>query len=158
MADPFGIKLNEAKLAHALIRMPDRLAAEMKSGWEAAKNNFDSRFIQERLNGRPGLIRRTGRLSNSFVGQVTGRTLGQLRVIYGTNVEYAPIHEFGGTIKPKKGKYLRFPTEAGGFAFVKQVTIPRRLEMFKTWDDSVEQFGGLIDHSNAAIERTLNSL
>jgi phage virion morphogenesis protein len=35
------------------------------------------------------------------------------------------IHQFGGTIKPKKGKFLKFKTGTG-FAAVKKVTMPAR--------------------------------
>ena len=30
------------------------------------------------------------------------------QAIIGTNVKFAPIHQFGGTIKPRKGKALKF--------------------------------------------------
>lgn len=46
-------------------------------------------------------------------------------VIVGTNKEYARIHQFGGTITPKKGKYLKFKTP-DGYVSVKKVTIPPR--------------------------------
>lgn len=35
------------------------------------------------------------------------------------------IHQFGGTIKPKKGKALKFKTD-GGFVMVKKVEMPAR--------------------------------
>ncbi len=44
---------------------------------------------------------------------------------WGTNVIYAAIQQFGGTIKAKSGKFLRFATGTG-FAQVKQVTLPAR--------------------------------
>jgi phage gpG-like protein len=55
----------------------------------------------------------------------------------GTNVPYAAVHQFGRTIRPKKGKYLTFRGPGapagkgkragrGGFARVTQVRIPRR--------------------------------
>ena len=40
----------------------------------------------------------------------------------GTNLVYAPIHEFGGTIRAKKAKYLRFKVN-GQWVSKKQVTI-----------------------------------
>lgn len=43
---------------------------------------------------------------------------------WGTNVKYAAIHQFGGTIKAK-GKNLRFQI-GGRFVSVKAVTIPKR--------------------------------
>jgi len=47
------------------------------------------------------------------------------RVSVGTNVIYARIHQQGGTIKPKRGRFLRF-TVGGQTFFVKSVTIPAR--------------------------------
>lgn len=44
----------------------------------------------------------------------------------GTNVIYAAIHEFGGTIRAKAGKWLRFKTKDGQWHTVKEVTIPAR--------------------------------
>jgi len=46
----------------------------------------------------------TGRLRNSFSHRV-----GPFSVEIGTNVQYAAIHHFGGTIRPRGGKALRTP-------------------------------------------------
>jgi phage gpG-like protein len=43
-----------------------------------------------------------------------------------TSVAYGAIHQFGGTIKPKNGKYLMFKGKDSRFAKVTQVTIPAR--------------------------------
>lgn len=44
---------------------------------------------------------------------------------WGTNVAYAAIHQFGGTIKAK-GRALRFQIPGGGFVTTKRVTMPAR--------------------------------
>ncbi len=74
----------------------------------------------------------------AFLGVVTGRlrssiatsrpdTIGNTYFVrIGTNVEYARIHEFGGTITPKKGKYLKFKTLDGFWHSVTSVNIPAR--------------------------------
>ena len=134
MTDPFSIKVNDRELAQALNRAPVRLAAELKNGWRAAKDNFQALHTRNQMNGRPGLNRVTGRLSNSFGGDVTGNSLSNLKLIYGTNLIYAPTHEFG-----------RGP-------------IPPRLRLMRTWDEHTERFGGLIDQTNAAIDRTLKTI
>jgi len=47
-------------------------------------------------------------------------------ITYGSNVAYAAIHQFGGTIIPKSpGGWLTFKT-SGGWANVKSVDIPAR--------------------------------
>lgn len=43
----------------------------------------------------------------------------------GTNLEYARIQEFGGTIVPK-GQFLRWVNDAGEEVFARSVTIPAR--------------------------------
>lgn len=47
------------------------------------------------------------------------------RAEIGTNVKYAAIHQFGGVIKAKSSKYLKFRI-GGQWAQKKQVTIPAR--------------------------------
>lgn len=64
----------------------------------------------------------------------TGRLRGSIAVLrlasmiyaVATNVVYAAIHEFGGTIRAKAGGWLRFKTRDGQWHTVKEVTIPAR--------------------------------
>jgi phage gpG-like protein len=66
----------------------------------------------------------SGRLRNSVSTRVQ-RSGGRIRGTVGTNLKYAAIHEFGGTIRPKTKKYLKF--KAGGRWYsANQVTIPER--------------------------------
>jgi HK97 gp10 family phage protein len=51
----------------------------------------------------------TRNLSRSLHKEVTERSKDRAAVEIGTNVEYAAIHEFGGTIKAKSAKYLSIP-------------------------------------------------
>jgi phage virion morphogenesis protein len=69
----------------------------------------------------PGILRATSALSSStnFKAAPT-----EVRVGVG-QFPYARIHQFGGTIKPKSAKYLRFKL-AGGFVRARSVTIPAR--------------------------------
>lgn len=43
-----------------------------------------------------------------------------------SNLKYAKLMHFGGVIKPKHKKFLKFKTPMGGWMFAKQVTIPAR--------------------------------
>lgn len=61
----------------------------------------------------------------------------------GTNVIYARIHELGGTIKAKKGKYLKFYIK-GKFIQVKQVTIPARPYLTPAIEDNVSEIEKII--------------
>jgi phage gpG-like protein len=47
-------------------------------------------------------------------------------VTIGTNLPYAAIQNFGGTIVPKNGKLLAFPGLGGATIFAKKVVIPAR--------------------------------
>lgn len=69
--------------------------------------------------GQP--LRDTGRLNRSIVANPdkTGVTIG-------TNVKYAPTHQFGATITPKTARRLVFPGPNGQLIFAKKVTIPAR--------------------------------
>lgn len=50
------------------------------------------------------ILRDTGLLMRSIVYRVAGRA-----VQIGSNLVYAAIHQFGGTIKPKNGQFLAIP-------------------------------------------------
>ena len=64
----------------------------------AAKNNIKDQ----------GLIR-TRNLSRSIHSEVGASSATSASVYVGTNVEYAAIHEFGGTVTAKQSKYLAIP-------------------------------------------------
>jgi phage gpG-like protein len=68
--------------------------------------------------GQP--LRNSGRLMNSVTYQVEGTS-----VVIGTNVKYAPTHQFGATIVPKQKPSLKFMVN-GHWVSVKKVTIPAR--------------------------------
>lgn len=62
---------------------------------------------KENIKGE-GLIR-TRNLSRSIHSEVDASSATSASVNIGTNVEYAAIHEFGGTVTAKNGKYLAIP-------------------------------------------------
>lgn len=68
--------------------------------------------------GQP--LRDTGRLRNSITSRYT-----PTEAVSGTNLIYAPVHQFGATIVAKNAPYLVFPTPTG-WARKKSVTIPAR--------------------------------
>ncbi|MDR4483826.1 MAG: HK97 gp10 family phage protein [Nitrospirales bacterium] len=68
-------------------------------------------LVKRKMSG-PVLKRRTGNLVRSVtVGKVEG-TGGNLRLRVGSNLVYAPIHEFGKRVKPTRSKYLTIPLDA----------------------------------------------
>ena len=75
---------------------------------------------------------KTARLKGSIFQQSSASG-----VSVGTNVIYAAIHQFGGTILPKAGAYLSFRV-GGRFVRVRQVTMPARPFLGLDADDEVE--------------------
>jgi phage gpG-like protein len=64
---------------------------------------------------------KTGNLRRSITIQ---RGAENLERIIGTNLIYAPIHEYGGTVKAKSRRFLVFKVN-GQWVSVKKVTIPK---------------------------------
>lgn len=75
-------------------------------------------------------LQSTGRLRDSIQLIVQGK-----KVSVKTNVKYAPVHQFGATIKAKSGKYLNFKTPTGGWVKIRSVTIPARPFLGMSKDD-----------------------
>jgi len=69
------------------------------------------RRISKRLSG-PALKERTGRLKGSLTHEETNDSL-EVSAGGADEVDYAAIHHFGGTIKPKKKKFLTIPFPGG---------------------------------------------
>ena len=81
------------------------------------------RIIQNEFRGAAettptSTARRTGALWRSYRAQLTedantvGVDVGVLRGAEGNALEYAALHEYGGTITPKNGQYLAIPLGA----------------------------------------------
>lgn len=60
------------------------------------------KYARPRGGNQP--LRDTGRLMNSFVGRVAGDA-----VVVGTAHPAAALHQSGGVVRPKKGKFLAVP-------------------------------------------------
>lgn len=82
--------------------------------------------VRRNLRGRV-LQRRSGNLERTLKTRLTGsgRRVAAVLSIGSPSVPYARIHEEGGTILPKRGKYLVFKGSRG-WAKVTKVTIPAR--------------------------------
>ncbi|MDO5604798.1 MAG: phage virion morphogenesis protein [Paracoccus sp. (in: a-proteobacteria)] len=60
---------------------------------------------------------------------------GRNSVDIGTNLHYAAIHQFGGTIQPKAGGALTFMLATGQMILVGAVTMPARPYLGISTDD-----------------------
>lgn len=85
----------------------------------------------------------TGTLRRSLHTETVEKRGKKVRVLVGTNLEYAAMQEFGGTVTPKQAKMLAF--EVGGkLVFAKRVTIPAHPYLRPAFDEqkgeAVKQF------------------
>jgi len=77
--------------------------------------------------GRPGALKvKTGNLKRSIKSSRAKKKAGEIFATIGSNVEYAPVHEFGAVIRAKDKPYLVFKGSDGKLRFVKKVIIPKR--------------------------------
>jgi hypothetical protein len=111
---------NAEDIARAFERYPKRLVREMGEAMtdigDAKKRRMQSRFTgysPTRAGAGSRLMRRSGALAQSFTTANLGAAsrLNGLGVAMGTDKEYAPIQEEGGTVKAKPGKYLTIPLD-----------------------------------------------
>lgn len=110
MAD-VEVRVDMGTLRRAAEEAPRRLLRGVKTAFSRSLRHLEQRLVQERLSGDP-LRRRTGQLARGWFVIVVGDTLGSLVGMLATNVPYAAIHEFGGTIRPKRGRWLWIPAAA----------------------------------------------
>ena len=111
-----SVSLNRAasgKLLELLRTMPDRVNEAIDVGLMNI-----GLFAQGRAAGF------APRLTGTLARSVTVNK-GTKSVTVGTNLKYAKIHEFGGTIKPVRGKFLVFKGKDGKLVFAKSVKIPK---------------------------------
>ena len=71
--------------------------------------------------------KRTRTLSRSIHMEVAKRSSSYVEIAIGTDLESAPIHEFGGTITPKNAKFLAIPVTEEARQYVSPRNFPREL-------------------------------
>ncbi len=97
----------------AMEKAPRRLFEEVTSRLVNRGREFIQRtFPRARLRGGDGLHNRTGRLRGSFDITSKGDDLNSWQMAEFTTSPYAKIHEHGGTVRPKRAKYLAIPLAA----------------------------------------------
>ena len=101
-----------------------------------AKKNFGG---VNQLKVRSGLLR------NSIKSNVLAMTNSIVGTI-GTNVIYAALHEYGGTIRPRAGNALRFQI-SGNWITTKSVTIPDRPFLTPAVEDNLGRISQIL-HDN----------
>lgn len=104
-------RLDAKGLQAALLKSEYDMYFAARRSLDASSLRLDRIMHKDQLRP-PGLHRRTGRLSQSFTREISGRDMKTLLMRYGTNVSYAAIHEFGGIVKPLHSRYLTIPLKA----------------------------------------------
>lgn len=70
----------------------------------------------------------------------------------GQQPAYARIHQLGGTVRPQKGKFLKFRGLDGEDVFAKEVTIPARPYLGISDDDREEIVATMTDFLEGAFK------
>lgn len=130
----------DPRLARAMKKLQDpRIVEKMLENALAVGALQIANAAKEKAPYRTGNLRRSihigghGELTPDFA-QSTGGDIGgagvtaggRVRLRVGTDLIYARIQEYGGTITAKHAPYLRFRTADGSWHAVKSVTIPAR--------------------------------
>jgi phage gpG-like protein len=84
-------------------------------------------------DGTPSKLQKSNTLARSFHLTVTDKT-----ATVSNPMIYAAIHQFGGVILPKSGKFLSWVGPDGKRIFAKKVTIPAR-PFFPVLDDKLTE-------------------
>lgn len=83
--------------------------------WRAAMvDKFQPWHTGFRHSGDSAIRRRSSDLARSMSARLTGDTLADMQLVEsagGTEAAHARLQEYGGTIVPRKGKWLAIPTE-----------------------------------------------
>ena len=97
--------------------LPEEVFVHAKGDFQKSSRNLQQTMTQRVTSGP--LRRRSGALARSFKSAVSGTDLRTLSASVFTGSTYAPIHEYGGTIKAKRaykgvpgGPYLNIPTQS----------------------------------------------
>lgn len=146
MSGEFRIEVTDASLLAALRRLAGAMAdtapimADIAAlGEESTRQRFRTQTGPDGKPWKPSLraqitggrtLTQDGHLAASISSR-SGRDWAE----WGANRIYAAIHQFGGVIRARNAKALRFALAGGGFATVQSVKIPARPFLGLSTDD-----------------------
>lgn len=115
MAKAAQMEMARKKLDASLAKIKITLPKTTLSGFRSWGMQTLSRFKATRLSSssRSSLGVRTGDLRRSFVFVCRGEKLKDIEGRFQTRSKYAAIHEHGGVVRAKSGKFLRVPIKNG---------------------------------------------
>lgn len=132
-----------AEIGEALILSTQERAAAEQSPDGVAWPKLNPGYAAAKRGG--SMLRESGRLLGSLTRRVQGN-----QVLIGTNVIYAAIHQFGGTIRPKGAKRLAFRLGRTR-VFARSVSIPARPWLGVSDADRAEIIAIFTDHARRAM-------
>lgn len=142
-ARELAFDLNGMSRKLATKAMPEIVA---KAGFEVEGR------VRDNLSGRILKVR-SGHLHHSIhtvlhgKGRKAGATVGPRKIGW-----YLRVHEFGAIIRAKNKPYLRFNIPGVGWRSAKQVRIPARAPMAKSFKQSLRKIDRIID---AVVKRAI---
>lgn len=123
----------DKKQLSRLLEMPEDAHKGIIQGLKMA-----SRLLENKAKAKFGTANnlkvKTGRLRQSITSTVDPI---RFEASIGTNVMYAPVHEYGAVIRPRNKKFLRFQIE-GQWVMARQSVIPPRPFLGPTLDENIE--------------------
>lgn len=112
-------RIDIAGVKRMLARFPSALDTELRKGLKEHGLFFTQRMKREQFTGYSGfsnsgsrLQARTGKLRNSFGSEVRGEigtSIPLTLAVFSQGAIYSRLQEYGGTVKPKRAKYLTQP-------------------------------------------------
>lgn len=107
------VKVNSQRFRDLLKRTPGMINDGLNVTVNQVGIDFERRFKKDRMkrsaDAIDGLRTRTGNLSQKFTRAVISEGNTRTLALGFSGVPYARIHEFGGTIRPKRAKWLTIP-------------------------------------------------
>jgi phage gpG-like protein len=137
-------KLSGTHIQQTMQTVGEIVRFDIEENFEQESTSFGVMWKKSHRAGKT--LSDSGRLNSSFS---INATVSQVEI--GTNLEYAPIHHFGGIITAKTDKGLRFKVN-GRFTKKQSVTIPARPYL------PIDESGNLAPKTQEAILKKLQEI
>lgn len=121
--------------------LPRRYLNGLDSGIRNAMS-YAVENARSRFGTRGNVKSRTGKYKDSIRSVVRKTSVGYVGSLTSDCI-YAPVHEFGATIYPKSGEYMRFPIN-GNWVTLSKVVIPKRPLLGPALQESLSQIEDII--------------
>lgn len=135
-----GLKQVNKKLQSVAKKLPKGSADAINKSLIEINNKISSNLTGKILKigpDRGGTLRRSYNIRQAKPKKLSG--------MIGSKLIYAKIHEYGGIIRVKRAKYLRFKTRDGLWHSVKQVKIPARKYFSKSVEATIPKIHKIFD-------------